>query len=83
VEVSLHAFLTLVLNGVQWSASCPSPLQRSYNPVDRRLGVNTAGPNTLKKEEEEEKNKEEKKEYEEDEEEEKNKDKRHLLLLRI
>jgi hypothetical protein len=41
VEVQLHMFLTLALDGGEWSASCPCffiPGKESWYPTDRRLG---------------------------------------------
>jgi len=34
VEVKLHTFLTLELDGGEWSASCPA----HWYPVDKMLG---------------------------------------------
>jgi hypothetical protein len=39
VEILFHSFLTLVLDGGEWSASCPSCL----TPGERASGIHTTG----------------------------------------
>jgi len=39
VEVELHAFLTLVLDGGKWSASCPG----HFTPEERAPGTHWIG----------------------------------------
>jgi hypothetical protein len=53
MEVQFHAVLTLVLDGGEWSASCPSPFtpgeRGPHYPLDRRLGGPRAGLNVVAK----------------------------------
>jgi hypothetical protein len=42
VDVQLHAFLTLALDGNGWSPSCPGPFTPVQLPVTTELGVGWA-----------------------------------------